>query len=322
VSNDKISVAIDFMKKTFIHGKIKALASANPLQTRLKLILTDFNPNDNKVGIPKEEAESIIETAINQPFKINFNGLKEMGHRGAWPVGTIVSAQLDTYQDNEVISGEAIIWNHEFPEVAEYLKDKFANDGVRTSWEILYDTAETREDSVNWLRGCLFAGTCVVEVPAYGKERTRVLAIAEKLFPEHNTMTIEELQNQVAELQATVNTLTQERDARLQEVSERNVQINELTTQLEQYKTAEAERQRLEKRAARQEQLKKFNITDEAVYDLDDAAFNVVVSTLESAKIETAEKKTDPTVPQFPTSGDVDLSTLAKEVGKLLKNKE
>jgi chromosome segregation ATPase len=43
-------------------------------------------------------------------------------------------------------------------------------------------------DGVQWLSDCIFAGTCIVDVPAYGPNRTRILAIAEKLNEVHNQM--------------------------------------------------------------------------------------------------------------------------------------
>lgn len=160
-------------------GFMQTMASSHPLQTRLSLILTDFEPNSNKQGIPKTEAENIIRTALYTPLKINFDGEEYHGHTGAYPIGPIINAQASTYNGRDVISGEAIIWNDVYDDVSEYLKQAFA-EGVGTSWEIYYEDTED-DNGTQWLKGCIFAGTCVVDTPAYGPERTRLLAIAEKL---------------------------------------------------------------------------------------------------------------------------------------------
>jgi len=163
-------------------GFIQAIASSHPLQTRLSLILTDFEPNTNKQGIPKSEAENIIRSALYMPVKINFDGDDYHGHTGAYPIGPIVMAETATDNGRDVIMGEAVIWNREYEDVAEHLKIAFA-EGIGTSWEIFYDESKTKKDDngIQWLEGCVFAGTCVVNTPAYGPERTRLLAIAETL---------------------------------------------------------------------------------------------------------------------------------------------
>ena len=166
-----------------MHGFIRAVADqAHPLHTKLSLILTDFAPNRNKQAVPKTEAENILRTAVNSPLKINFDGVDIFGHKGAKPIGTIISPIMGTDNNTEVIFAEAVVWNDINPEVDEYIKVAFA-EGIGTSWEIYYDAEKaTIDDSgVEWLSGCVFAGTCIVETPAYGPNRTRLLAIAEIL---------------------------------------------------------------------------------------------------------------------------------------------
>lgn len=164
-----------------MQGFIRAIADQkHPLQTRLSLIITDFEPNRNKQGIPKAEAENILRTALNTPLKINFDGVDFYGHQGAIPVGPIISAYADIDNGRDVIAGEAIIWNDVYGEVAEHLKVAFA-EGVGTSWEIYFEDSENDDNGIQWLKNCVFAGTCVVDTPAYGPNRTRLLAIAEEL---------------------------------------------------------------------------------------------------------------------------------------------
>ena len=164
-----------------MHGFIRAVADqSHPLQTKLSLIITDFEPNGNKQGIPLSEASNILQTAISSPLKINFNGYEYAGHKGAIPIGPITSAFASKDNGRDVIAGEAVIWNDIYEDVAEHLKLAFA-EGVGTSWEIYFKDSEQDDNGVQWLKGCIFAGTCVVDTPAYGPNRTRILAIAEKL---------------------------------------------------------------------------------------------------------------------------------------------
>lgn len=189
------------MSKSTMRGSIKYVEAAqdNPLQTKLRLILTDFEPNANKQGVPLSEADNIIRTAIHSPIKINFAGKRINGHLGAIPIGPIINAYKTEYNGREVIEGEAIIWNTMYEGIATYVKEAFA-EGVGTSWEIFYEN-ETIDNDVEWLNGCVFGGTCIVEVPAYGKERARILAVAETLFGDLEIMN----KDQVIELIKKVN---------------------------------------------------------------------------------------------------------------------
>src|SRR5882724_2011197 len=106
-----------------MHGFIRAVADqAHPLQTKLSLILTDFEPNRNKQAIPHSEAENILHYALNSPLKINFDGIEIYGHKGAKPIGTIVSANEGNDNGREVIFAEAVVWNDINTEVDEHIK--------------------------------------------------------------------------------------------------------------------------------------------------------------------------------------------------------
>jgi hypothetical protein len=175
-------------QKITVNGYIRAVADQNhPLQTKLSLILTDFLPNGNKQGIPQTEKQNIIQSALHMPLKINFDGNAYSGHSGAIPVGPIVSVYEGKDNGRDVIAGDAVIWNEVYDDIAEHLKVAFS-EGIGTSWEIFYDNSEIDSDGNEWLHGCVFAGTCVVQVPAYGPNRTRVLAIAEKLHEREETL--------------------------------------------------------------------------------------------------------------------------------------
>jgi hypothetical protein len=168
-----------------VHGSIRAIADqTHPLQTKLSLILTDFNPNGNRQGIPLTEKENIIRTAPLEPIKINFTGDGYSGHAGAFPIGAISSAYAGQDNGRDVIFADAVLWNDIYEDIDDHLKAAFA-EGVGTSWEIYYTDSEMDADGVQWLSDCIFAGTCIVDVPAYGPNRTRILAIAEKLNEVH-----------------------------------------------------------------------------------------------------------------------------------------
>lgn len=172
-------------KHSTVRGYIKTKAEDsviknNPLQTYVSLILTDFLPNKNRQAIPRSEAENLIRSSVNMPLMINFDGEDYYGHAGAIPIGPITSAYIDTVDGNEVIKAEAIIWADQFPEVSDHLKSLFAQ-GIGTSWEIYYGDSYKDTAEVEWLQDCIFSNTCVVDTPAYGPERTRVLAIAEHM---------------------------------------------------------------------------------------------------------------------------------------------
>ena len=189
-------------RTALVTGYIRAVSDANnPTQTRLSIILTDFEPNKNKQAIPRSEAENILRTALIAPLKINFDGKGYAGHKGAFPIGAIANASMSQDNGRDVISGDAVVWNDMFPEVSDHLKKAFAS-GIGTSWEIYFKDSTTDDDGVEWLEGCVFAGTAIVDVPAYGPNRTRVLAIAETL--NNHAEELLEMNNMAKELETEV----------------------------------------------------------------------------------------------------------------------
>jgi len=174
------------MLKTQVKGKIalSSQSSLHPLQTNITLILTDFLPNGNRQGIPYTERENITQSAMYMPIKINFDGSEYHGHTGAIPLGPIISVYEGKDDTRDVIYADAIVWDEMYDNVSEHLKSALS-EGLSTSWEIFYETSEIDDQGVEWLHGCVFAGTCIVEVPAYGPNRTRILAIAEKMYGEN-----------------------------------------------------------------------------------------------------------------------------------------
>lgn len=186
-------------KSTHVYGSIALAAQSlaedpragqilqanNPLQTRVSLVFTDFEPNVNKQAVPLSEKENIIRSALNMPLKIMFDGEQYHKHAGAIPIGPIVNVYEDDYNGRRVIKGEAVIWDDEYKEISDHLKSLF-DKGVSTSWEIYYSESSVDESGVEWLHDCIVANTCIVNTPAYGPERTRILAIAEQIEQDSN----------------------------------------------------------------------------------------------------------------------------------------
>jgi hypothetical protein len=175
---------MEMMHKTArLQGFMKASSSLetnNPLQSRVTLVLTDFEPNINKQGVPSSEKKNIMQSALYMPLKVNFDGEEIYGHTTATPLGPITKVWEDQYNGRDVILGEAVIWNEHYKAVSEHIKKLF-DTGIGTSWEIYYADSEVDSSGVEWLHDCVFAGSCIVDTPAYGPERTRILAIAQAL---------------------------------------------------------------------------------------------------------------------------------------------
>ena len=191
------------------NGLLKAYASNdNPLQTIVELVITPFGANKNKQGIKKSEASNILRTCVNQPIKINY----ETGrHKDSYPVGVITEAQET---ETEII-GLGVLWPEEYPEVAEYLRKRTAeNNPVSTSWEILY-AGTYIEDDIEWLTGCYYAANTIVENPSY-PGKTLMKCIAEDLGIEERVMEdnekteaegLEDEREEINDLQSMVSSL-------------------------------------------------------------------------------------------------------------------
>jgi hypothetical protein len=287
----------------------------NPFIRKIDLILTDFSPNNNKEAIPREEAENIIRTAVNTPLKINafvseFSSFYE-GHQGASPIGAITSARLETIGDREVIKAEAYIWKQEFPGIYDMLKSQHASGTFTgTSWEVYYSSVE-EVDGVRWLRGVTFAGTCIVDVPAYG-DRTPILSVAEEKMEK----------------------IQQELEQALTLVEEQKQSITELQQQLEQYRQAEqaakAEARREHVRQALSEIFSAAEVEEklDAYVAFDDAILKVVLSdmALGAKKTQASEKQQPTETPPLPEPHSTDvrpksIKTLAAELRQLKNSK-
>lgn len=181
------------MKRANFSGMVKAEANAShPLQHNLKFIFTDFEPNKNRQGVPKSEADNILATAMYMPVKVNYTGNRVRGHANAAPIGPITSVE---YRD-DYISGNAVIWRSENPDFIEYLKKASAEEGgVRFSWELYYRDSEFDDHGVEWLRGVVVGAITIVDDPAYG-DRTPLLSFAETEQQDTLAMQIDDLKRE------------------------------------------------------------------------------------------------------------------------------
>lgn len=171
---------------------------ANPFARALTFILTDFLPNANRQAIPVDEAERIIASAKGMPIK--YEPVNE-GHAGAFPIGVIerVWSGVDPVTNQPCIYASAVLWESEYPDIVAALKREFETTGtLAVSWELMYQDAE-EQDGVEWLRGVTVIGVAIVEQPAYGTTRTRVLTMASQL--EHRKSDLSEEQPEQREVQ-------------------------------------------------------------------------------------------------------------------------
>ena len=164
------------MKKTIFDGTVTAFAEeTHPLQTRLSFVFTDFQPNKNNQGVKESEAENIVSTGTHMPVKVNFSNDTTRGHFGAIPIGPMTGF---TKQDDKIVA-EAVVWNNEFPEIVDYMKQAMSEEkDVRFSWELFYRDSEKDSDGVEWLNDIIVGAATIVANPAYGS-RTPLLSIAE-----------------------------------------------------------------------------------------------------------------------------------------------
>ena len=207
----------------------------HPFIKEIEVVLTDFEPNANSEGIKKSEIDNVIRTSRFTPIKIASSSASFGGHAGAKPVGAIVEAFVDTYQGRDVIKGRAFIWKDEYPAVYELLKSRAdVNEFIGTSWEVYYTSAE-EVDGIRWLSDITFAGTCIVDNPAYG-DRTPLLSVAEEKEK------MEEFKQQIDELTLSL--------------SQKENELNELRIKIKTYEEAE---QHAQAEARKNEVIKKLS---------------------------------------------------------------
>jgi len=284
-------------------------AIANPFLKEIFLILTDFEPNANGEGIPRSEAENIIKTSRLTPIKIAADEKSYGGHTGAHPVGAIIESFMDNHNGKDVIKARAFIWKDEYPAIYDLVKSQ-ASEGnfIGTSWEVYYTHAE-EEKGVRWLRDVTFAGTCIVDNPAYG-DRTPLLSVAEK-----QTMDLKELEDKVTELTALITT--------------KEITINELESKINVYQETDRQAQAERRKAQVAQQLSAVFSEAEVLEKLafylalDDAVIQQVLTDLTKTVKSTSSEKKEPVFVPEPTgapSNPTDPKTLAAAIKQSLKD--
>jgi hypothetical protein len=296
--------------KSSVHGfmRMAETTNSNPLLKEVELILTDFEANANKEGIPQKESANIIRTALHTPIKIAVAENNYAGHKGAIPVGPIIEVYEDTHNDKPVIKAKAIIWSDEFKEVYSLLKSQAGErEYIGTSWEVYYQDADSI-DGVNWLNNVTFAGTCIVDVPAYG-ERTKLLKVAEKEM-------VEELQTKIKELEASLQ--------------EKENEINGLREENNAYKAEADAKAQAEKRQNVASKLVTAGFTQSEVDEkiefylqLPEDAFEKILADFVKTRTEASKKdEVNPIIPEPKGSHDkLDSKAIASGLKQLLSKK-
>lgn len=302
--------AADKKSSASLKGGLRLAESSvidHPFIKEIEVVLTDFEPNANSEGIQKSEIENVIRTSKFTPIKISAASNSFGGHTGAKPVGAIVEAFADTYQGRDVIKGRAFIWKDEYPAVYDLLKSRAdVSEFIGTSWEVYYTSAE-EINGVRWLKDITFAGTCIVDNPAYG-DRTPLLSVAEEKEK------MDEYKSQIDELTLSL--------------SQKENELNELRTKIKEYEEAE---QRAQAEARKNEVVKKLSaIFSESeisskldfYLSLEDGILSKIVEDFQKSvpaknKQESAASAVNPVIPE--PRGDYNKPLTPKEIAEQLK---
>jgi uncharacterized coiled-coil protein SlyX len=290
-----------------MRGKMTfAQDSTNPLLKSVELILTDFEANANNEGIPLSEAENIIRTAKFTPLKIAMSEDSYAGHKGAIPIGPITDVWQDTFEGKPVIKARAMIWGDEFKDVYSVLKSQATErDYIGTSWEVYYQDV-SKENNINWLQNVTFAGTCIVDTPAYG-ERTKLLSVAEMRVQEIEAA-LEELKTKLTEQETTINELKNENDS-LKAQAEADAKAKRQSVLVSKLLTAGFSQSKISENFD-------FYLT------LDDAVLDKIIGDFVQNRSESSDKSPkNPVIPEFLNGGKTynDPKVLANELKNFLK---
>jgi len=149
----------------------------NPFLTTVRFVFADDLPNVNGQAIPQDEFSTLAASAIGMPIKIRFFGQGIGGHKGAVPIGHIQNIDQEVADGVHRLVAEGVLYNDEYPEIVEYLKETFATgEAPGISWELSYKDSIV-EKGVQWLKGVIARAATFVKHPAYGR-RTALLALA------------------------------------------------------------------------------------------------------------------------------------------------
>lgn len=216
-----------------------------------KFVLTDDQPNGNKVRIPQEEFSNIIRSGVYMPFKMAYKKPKE-GHEESFPLGVLAHLK----QSGNQIIALAALWRRERKEDIDFLKTQIAEKlPVNVSWEILHEDSKIGDDGIEDLIGTSLRGVTIVGRPAY-QGRTPVLQVASldgsTSNSEVNTLDeLEQLKARVSELEAAIA-------AKDGELANKDNQIAEKETELAGLREFKASIEKKEAEAAKYADVKKL----------------------------------------------------------------
>jgi len=293
-----------------------ASVSLNPLYQWAKIVVTDDQPNANKVRVPETEFENIIRTGIFAPIKMAEKTISD-GHDEAFgkPIGII--SQL-TKEGNKIIA-LAALWKKERPEDIAKLKEMYKNGTPpQVSWEISYVDSSLEEGGIEALQGTILTGLTVVGMPAYAG-RTPFVAMSAKENKEEFSVEDKEMFEQ------KISDLEQKLAEALRQLDEKNVELQTGLSELDTLRTFKAE---FDKKAEEETKLAnvkiKFteaNITKEDEYfvtnkemllGLSDSALDFMIQELvafSSAKNEEKSSDKKPKVPDLKDNKDTNLDS-------------
>lgn len=278
ISSDMVQFNID--NKENVQESFASLL-LNPYVTWAKFVLTDDEPNGNKVRIPKEEFKNLIDSGIYMPIKMEMG--KVGGHKASIPIGVITHLQ----KVKNRVEGLAALWNHERPEDVSLLEDMFKKDeNLNISWEIGYGKSAKSEayEGVKDLHDTVLKAATVVETPAY-KGRTTILALAEM-----EKKNMDELKERIEKLEKSLGNVQEEKQELLEKLENSETTIEELQAQQEELEELRSFKAQIEEEKEREERLEKIKEQfDDAGLEKDDEYFEENSETLFSLSDESLD---------------------------------
>lgn len=210
-----------------------ASISLNPLYQWAKIVVTDDQPNANKVRIPIDEFDNLIKTGIFAPIKMAEKRISD-GHEESFgkPIGTI--SQL-TKEGNKIIA-LAALWKKERPDEIAMLREMYkAGSPPNVSWEISYEEASLEESGIEALKGTILTGLAVVGLPAYSG-RTPFVAMSSKDNTKEDN-SVEELEI----LKQKISELEQKLGDALKQLEDKENELKTNTSELETLRSFKSE---------------------------------------------------------------------------------
>jgi len=305
-------------------GEAFASVSRNPAYRWAKFVLTDDQPNVNKVRIPKEEFGNLIKSGVFAPINMAAQKMKD-GHEGSFPLGVIANL----VEEGNRIIGLAALWKKERESDVEYLKALYDKKvPLNLSWEIFYRDS-TQEDGIETLHGTVLKAATLVGKPAYAG-RTQILSMASQIM--EDTLSEEELKT----LQDRLATLETENVQLKENLQKSEEAVASLTTEKEtlaQENSSLTEyKQKIELAQAKTEKLSgikaKFTAAgierdedyfvqnEEKLLNLDEAGLDFILQELVSFKdqLSTASEKN-----KLPDMTKQKTTISGKDLGKALR---